>query len=73
MSALDGISEKQTYAVPVKFTVEFESEVLITATSTEDITSKTGRLYRKQFRRYGGQCTGAITKSDTKKLGGQIT
>ena len=49
MSALDGISEKQTYAVPVKFTVEFESEVLITATSTEDITSKTDDYIERNF------------------------
>lgn len=40
MSALDGISEKQTYAVPVKFTVEFESEVLITANDSGDISEK---------------------------------
>lgn len=49
MSALDGISEKQTYAVPVKFTVEFESEVLITATSTEDITNKTDDYIESNF------------------------
>lgn len=49
MSALDGISEKQTYAVPVKFTVEFESEVLITATSTEDIADKIDDYIESNF------------------------
>lgn len=68
MSALDGISEKQTYAVPVKFTVEFESEVLITATSTEDITSKTDDYIESNFDDMAGDVLAQSRKATLKEI-----
>lgn len=66
MSALDGISEKRTYAVPVKFTVEFESEVLITATSTEDISEKVDDYIGSNFDDMAGDVLAQSRKATLK-------
>lgn len=40
MSALDNVSEWGTYQVPVKFTVEYETTVTVTANDSDDISEK---------------------------------
>lgn len=40
MSALDGVSEWGTYKVPVKLTIEYETEITITANNYDDVLEK---------------------------------
>lgn len=49
MSALDNVSEWGTYQVPVKFTVEYETTVTITANDSGDISEKVDEYINEYY------------------------
>lgn len=67
MSALDGVSENQTYAVPVKFTVEYETTVTVTANDSDDISDKVDDYINEHYDDMASEVISSTGKSELKE------
>lgn len=68
MSALDGVSEWGTYQVPVKFTVEYETTVTVTANDSDDITEKVDEYINEYYDDMASEVVAMTGKSELKEI-----
>lgn len=66
MSALNGMSEWGTYQIPVKFTVEYETSVTVTANSSDDIAEKADEYISEYFDDMASEVVAMTGKSKLK-------
>ncbi|XVL42666.1 hypothetical protein ABLW00_07970 [Staphylococcus equorum] len=72
MSALDGVSEWGTYKVPVKLTVEYETEVTVTANNYDDVLEKADEYISEYYDDMASEVMAMTGKSELKKWGEQF-
>lgn len=68
MSALDGVSEWGTYQVPVKFTVEYETTVTVTANDSDDISEKVDNYINEYYDDMASEVVAMTGKSELKEI-----
>lgn len=68
MSALDGVSEWGTYQVPVKFTVEYETTVTVTANDSDDISEKLDEYVNEYYDDLASEVVAMTGKSEIKEI-----
>lgn len=68
MSALDNVSEWGTYQVPVKFTVEYETTVTVTANSSDDIPEKVDDYINEYYDDIASDVMAMTGKSKLKEI-----
>lgn len=68
MSALDNVSEWGTYQVPVKFTVEYETTVTVTANSSDDISEKVDEHINEYYNDMASDIVAMTGKSELKEI-----
>lgn len=67
MSALDGVSEWGTYKVPVKLTVEYETEITITANNYDDVLEKADDYISEYYDDMASNVMAMTGKSELRK------
>lgn len=67
MAALDNVSEWGTYQVPVKFTVEYETTVTVTANSSDDISEKVDDYINEYYDDIASEVVAMTGKSELKE------
>ena len=67
MSALDNVSEWGTYQVPVKFTVEYETTVTVTANDSDDIAEKVDEYINEYYDDIASEVVAMTGKSELKE------
>ncbi|MFZ7648315.1 hypothetical protein ACO1B2_06005 [Staphylococcus saprophyticus] len=67
MSALDGVSEWGTYKVPVKLTIEYETEVTVTANNYDDVLEKADEYISEYYDDMASDVMAMTGKSELKK------
>lgn len=68
MSALDNVSEWGTYQVPVKFTVEYETTVTVTANDSGDISDKVDEYINEYYDDMASEVVAMTGKSELKEI-----
>lgn len=68
MSALDNVSEWGTYQVPVKFTVEYETTVTVTANGSDDISEKVDGYINEYYDDMASEVVAMTGKSELKEI-----
>lgn len=68
MSALDNVSEWGTYQVPVKFTVEYETTVTVTANDSDDISEKVDEHINEYYDDMASDIVAMTGKSELKEI-----
>lgn len=68
MSALDNVSEWGTYQVPVKFTVEYETTVTVTANDSGDISEKVDEYINEYYDDMASEAVAMTGKSELKEI-----
>ncbi|MCE5000963.1 hypothetical protein KJJ36_00980 [Staphylococcus pseudoxylosus] len=68
MSALDNVSEWGTYQVPVKFTVEYETTVTVTANDSGDISEQVANYVNEYYDDIAGGVVAMTGKSELKEV-----
>lgn len=68
MNALDNVSEWGTYQVPVKFTVEYETTVTVTANSSDDISEKVDEYINEYYDGIASEVVAMTGKSELKEI-----
>lgn len=68
MSALDNVSEWGTYQVPVKFTVEYETTVTVTANDSGDISEKVDEYINEYYDDMASEVVAMTGKSELKEI-----
>lgn len=68
MSALDNVSEWGTYQVPVKFTVEYETTVTVTANDSGDISDKVDEYINEYYDDMASDVVAMTGKSELKEI-----
>lgn len=68
MSALDNVSEWGTYQVPVKFTVEYETTVTVTANDSDDISEKVDEHINEYYNDMASDIVAMTGKSELKEI-----
>lgn len=68
MSALDNVSEWGTYQVPVKFTVEYETTVTVTANDSGDISEKVDEHINEYYDDMASEVVAMTGKSELKEI-----
>lgn len=68
MAALDNVSEWGTYQVPVKFTVEYETTVTVTANSSDDISEKVDEYINEYYDGIASEVVAMTGKSELKEI-----
>lgn len=66
MSALDNVSEWGTYKVPVKLTVEYETEIVVTANNYDDVLEKVDERISEYYDEIADEVVGMTGKSKLK-------
>lgn len=67
MGALDGVSEWGTYKVPVKLTVEYETEVTVTANNYDDVLEKADEYISEYYDDMASEVRAMTGKSELRK------
>ncbi|MDW4093847.1 hypothetical protein QI297_02980 [Staphylococcus saprophyticus] len=68
MSALDNVSEWGTYQVPVKFTVEYETTVTVTANDSGDISEQVDNYVNEYYDDMASDVVAMTGKSELKEI-----
>jgi|GEM_PF-6497886 len=68
MNALDNVSEWGIYQVPVKFTVEYETTVTVTANSSDDISEKVDEYINEYYDGIASEVVAMTGKSELKEI-----
>ncbi|MBM2657580.1 hypothetical protein [Staphylococcus pseudoxylosus] len=68
MSALDNVSEWGTYQVPVKFTVEYETTVTLTANDSGGISEQVDDYVKEYYDDIAGEVVAMTGKSELKEI-----
>lgn len=68
MGALDNVSEWGTYQVPVKFTVEYETTVTVTANDSGDISEKVDEYINEYYDDTASEVVAMTGKSELKEI-----
>lgn len=68
MSALDNVSEWGTYQVHVKFTVEYETTVTVTANDSDDISDKVDDYINEYYDDIASEVVAMTGKSELKEI-----
>lgn len=68
MSALDNVSEWGTYQVPVKFTVEYETTVTVTANDSDGISDKVDDYINEYYDDMASDVVAMTGKSELKEI-----
>lgn len=68
MGALDNMSEWGTYQVPVKFTVEYETTVTVTANDSGDISEQVDDYVNEYYDDIAGEVVAMTGKSELKEI-----
>lgn len=68
MGALDNVSEWGTYQVPVKFTVEYETTVTVTANDSDDISEKVDEYINEYYDDIASEVVAMTGKSELKGI-----
>lgn len=68
MSALDGVSEWGIYQVPVKFTVEYETTVTVTANDSGDISEQVDNYVNEYYDDMASDVVAMTGKSELKEI-----
>ncbi|UUY79091.1 hypothetical protein NUT40_02950 [Staphylococcus saprophyticus] len=67
MSSLDNVSEWGTYQVPVKFTVEYETTVTVTANNWDDVSEKIDEYIGEYYDDMASNVMAMTGKSELRK------
>lgn len=68
MSALDNVSEWGTYQVPVKFTVEYETTVTLTANDSGGISEQVDNYVNEYYDDIASEVVAMTGKSELKEI-----
>lgn len=66
MSVLDNVSEWGEYKVPVKLTIEYDTEITITANSSDDIAEKADEYINEYYDDMASNVVSMTGKSNLK-------
>lgn len=66
MSAFDGVSEQVTITLPIKITVECETEITITAKGSDDLTNLADDYINENYDDLATEALSQIHKSELK-------
>lgn len=66
MSVLDNVSEWGEYKVPVKLTIEYDTEITITANSSDDIAEKADEYINEYYDDMASDVVSMTGKSNLK-------